>query len=568
MIDRTVLKNLSESDPRIRSTRDGNFTLTVNGRQFHSVYSPVQEAARLAGSDHDPDRDRTVLVFLGAGLGYTVEEMEKRGYRNAVVLETDPAAHEIFRKVYNLPPGYTLLGPGNSPEDLDNLFSSVDIASVRRFRTVILRGAYAAEQYAGYEERMERLMKVKLGDFATRMNFEELWTVNILNNMAGLERSSPVRALFGSARGIPVLIVSAGPSLNATLPDIRRAAPHCVTVATDTAFLPLAESGIVPDFVYSLDSQIHNLSDFALIPRAILARTRLVHDVVTHPSLPRIFHRAGASVYAANTAHLDTDSRGKPVLVKSGLVSYLESQGGFSLGDVETGGSVSTSAFHFAWLLGGHPVILAGQDLSYTNRTTHAPSTSHYYRAIRRANRLNTLPSVFQNVILSRRTLTVPDLTGTGEVTTDFVLNNYRQWLEESVRSAAPGAADGGSGRFLNATAYGARISGFQGIALNEWADQRRDHPAVQKRFPIHLINSSAVGKIKNALRNLPAALRNMSAERETWNAAGRSQWPFLERYFLREKTFFERYGRLDTAAVDRKIRRLEKNLNRLVHGL
>lgn len=75
--------------------RDGAPTLRSNGIFLHSKYNPYDEAAKLIDSAHfDPARP---VIVIGAGLGYHVRELLKRGYKTAVI-EPDPAVLHLAVK--------------------------------------------------------------------------------------------------------------------------------------------------------------------------------------------------------------------------------------------------------------------------------------------------------------------------------------------------------------------------------------------------------------------------------------------------------------------------------------
>ncbi|MFN3659737.1 MAG: motility associated factor glycosyltransferase family protein, partial [Brevinematales bacterium] len=422
MIRYPLLKHLAKENPAFVSAKDGLVTLRIQGRFVHSPYSPGQEALRLVEALRGLDPAKTFVIVLGAGLGYHIELLEKEGFEKGVVIETHPEISRIFRQIYDLPSSFYWIGPEQNEEALDSIFALLDFSSLRWVKTVILRGSYEMGHYEAFEKRIQRLTQVKLGDFSTRLKFEEIWLIHMIRNLRNLRFSTPLAKLFFRQQNIPLVIVSAGPSLRQSLAALSRVRSSVFMVAVDTALLPLYEAGIVPDMVYSLDAQVHTLEDFLGIDRDYLSRIHLVYDMVAHPeTLSFVKGASPGPHYVATTAHVDIDPRGNPFLLKHEFIRWLELELNTPLGDVETGGSVSTSVFHASFLMGGNPLVLVGQDLAFSYQTTHVASTSHYYRYFPLAYRLHPINTIFFEAILSRRLQKQRGIREE-EVDVDFVL--------------------------------------------------------------------------------------------------------------------------------------------------
>ncbi|OHD54938.1 MAG: hypothetical protein A2Y33_03010 [Spirochaetes bacterium GWF1_51_8] len=556
MVNRIKLEKLSRYDGSVVRTRDGELTLEIDGRFVHSRYSPEKEAERLVEEVSALDRDRTLVVILGAGLGYHIEKLEQLGFKNMIVIERDKRAFDIFRHVYEFGVVPGIITPDDPVERLDSYFNTLQIEQFRSIKTLVLRGGYRKDLYGPFEERIERIMKVRLGDFATRLKFEENWFINILRNTRNFAKSSTVASAAGMMPSAPVVIVSAGPSLIESLPLLKKIAGHAILIAVDTALLVLYEAGIVPDIVYSLDSQVHNLSDFLMMPKDYLKRIALVYDLVANSALAEYYP---GPVFTANTAHMDYDMDGIPFLHKNELVNWMERRSGIVFGDIETGGSVATSAFHYAYLSGGSPIVMTGQDLAYSDNCSHCVSTPHFYRILAMSRRMKTVQSIFIGVMRSRDVFHVPGLHG--NVYTDFILNNYKGWFEESAKSIHRARPEF---PLLNATAKGAVLNGFRGVSGDELAKFITAGNKLGK--PLfsgagNLIEPQRTGKILAGFNELLNFIRKLGIDNEMFARIKASDFAFVNRYFMREKVIFERYGNLEGYHLERKSYRLIKNL-------
>jgi len=563
MINYRTLEELSLHDKMIQKTKDDLYTVKIENQYIHSLYACGREAKRLIEGILPLDREKTLIIIIGSGLGYHIEMLEKAGFNRIIIIEKNPVIYNYFKKIYVLKEGMYLLSPSDKADKLDSIFSLVELAQLKNIKTVVLRGGYKKELYEDFEERIDRLLKVKLGDFTTRLKFEEIWFINIIKNIKNLKKSFLVSQLFNRARDIPIVIVSAGPSLRDSLNSLRKIKDKAIVIAVDTAILPLYEAGIAPDIVYSLDSQVYNLQDFCMIEKDYFKKINLVYDIVVNPYLPHFFEsfqNDRINKFIANTAHMDFDFQGNPFLIKNELVNWMEVEGSFKIGDIETGGSVSTSAFHFAYMMGGNPLIIIGQDLAYTYMMSHSSSSSHFYKIMGNENRFLTIQSIFLNILFSRRSMLTdalyPGLSNEDKIYTDFVLNNLKGWFEESAKSVMQFQR---SVRLINSTIQGAKIRFFNNMPLEGCFT---DIPAIREKEKILfscLIDFHKIDKMIMEIKRLSGYITSLKIDKNIFNNIEMSQWSFVLRYLMKEKLVFERYERLDVENIERKIYRLTK---------
>ena len=162
MLNREALQTLAGAGSQILPTKDGQFTIRTEKGYIHSLYSPVKEAERLIEPLMELDRLKTLVVLLGAGLGYVPDLLEKKGFENVIIIEQDFEVFSIFERVYQCPPHYFKVTPQDMPDKLDSIFSMLEIQSIRSIKTIVLRGGYRKELYQAFEDRLERLLKRNL----------------------------------------------------------------------------------------------------------------------------------------------------------------------------------------------------------------------------------------------------------------------------------------------------------------------------------------------------------------------------------------------------------------------
>ena len=229
---------------------------------------------------------------------------------------------------------------------------------------------------------------------------------------------------------IPAFVVSAGPSLNKNIKELKRAKNKSFIIAVDTAVKPLLREGIVPDMFATLDG----LKPLKLV-KTEQARNLPLLTMVT----------------AAN-AILDYHT-GKKFFYDEGYeyVRKMFEMNGKKLEGFPTGGSVATLAFSLTCHLGFRKIIFVGQDLAYTDNKSHADGT-------------------FQDAMPEEDTeefIKVPGNYET-EVPTLKNLDSYRKWFGEYIEWWTRGHKT----VFINATEGGARIEGTELMTLSEVIDR------------------------------------------------------------------------------------------------
>jgi hypothetical protein len=101
-----------------------------------------------------------------------------------------------------------------------------------------------------------------------------------------------------------------------------------------------------------------------------------------------------------------------------------------------------------------------GQDLAYTGKEIHTSGTYHNDEWLTLTSRTLNLDTINQRVVRKRKIRYVPAWGGKGTVLTDYVLELYRQWFEDSVTKV--------DRKVINATEGGAQIKGTDERTLSD----------------------------------------------------------------------------------------------------
>jgi hypothetical protein len=514
-----------------------------NGREvrIHSAYDPVREAERAVAAFSTGRA--TMIAVYGIGLGYHIDVL-RRAFPGmpVVAVEHDREVVELARKACPRHlEGVTVITPG---ADLSPVFEAMDIAGFRGIARYQHRPSY--QLYPGYYDSVARDMaqylSSKISDLLTRFEFEERWVENILGNLPRLFSAGRVASLFGKFAGCPGVIVSAGPSLRRNVRDLGRLRDRALIVAVDTAAPVLARAGIAPHLVMTLDAQKHSIKHFLGLDGGGAA---LLADMVCYPPVVRSF--GGPAIMSTTSKYYpaaDGTMKRETTPLMGWIEKYVE-----SIGDLQSGGSVATSAFDLLLNLGCSPIILAGQDLAYTGREIHCSGTYHNDEWLPRITRFGGLDNINQSVVRRRKIKYVPAYGGSGLVISDFVFDLYRGWFEDSAAKVPVPV--------INATEGGARIRNTEETPLSLLADRL---PAVSPP-PEETLARALAGAKRERPDRLAAAMREAISDLEEVRAAAdraitdREQAPavdelvnrgdtvlILQPFLRKARTFLARY--------------------------
>ena len=205
-----------------------------------------------------------------------------------------------------------------------------------------------------YIKRMNRDEQIREVKSATLLRFNQVWQQNFQANRNAVERNPGVIALKNKFRGLPCIVVGAGPSLDKNIRFLHRAQNKAVIISCDAALKPLMGHGIVPDFVVCLDPQ-EEISRFLVnVPHKGIT---LVVPSIVHPHIIELWQN---DVLFFNKFAPDI-----PTLVEiQKIVPHI--------GILTPGGTVLSVTYDLAFQAGGSPIIFVGQDLSYPKKKSHS----------------------------------------------------------------------------------------------------------------------------------------------------------------------------------------------------
>jgi hypothetical protein len=436
-----ALEEVAEGPLALEPASCGLPTAQLAGSYLHSRYDPREEARRLLSREL-PARFGTA-VFFGFGLGYLPEAfLRLHPGRPLAVIEPEPAqfrqalAARDLRELLSSPDASWLVGL-----EAEEAVMELDQRAPGTFAVLRLRPLYQSNPayYRKLEALVQSLADRREVNLNTLRRFGRLWVRNLLANLPLFLGSGGAAELEGLFAGIPALLLAAGPTLDPVLAQLRPLAERLLLVAVDTSYRLCRQAGVRPDLLVTVDPQYWNSRhlDWAELDGVLLVCEPSVH--------PRTFHRPDLPPLRFMSSFFP-------------IGELLEKVTG-PRGRVGAGGSVATSAWDLARLTGARPLYLAGLDLGYPGRRTHARGAWFEERAHALSGRL--APAEQQDFLALTDAGLIPVTSASGGVAlTDRRMILYKWWFENQMKQH-PGFS-------FSLSADGARVAGLEHHPLGE----------------------------------------------------------------------------------------------------
>lgn len=385
---------------------------------LHSSYHPKREARNfIEARKHKIQNARNIFVY-GIGLGYHLIELEN--YRNpdskVFVAEMNPEilpyTVEFFSFEKFIEKGYNFCITNNLQQIKSFMHTTLskfdlekDLLLIHPPSLRIVPDKCTAIRYLLEEWEVNR-------DSCQRRT--ELLDKNLLGNIKNYKNYALIDSFEDKFYDIPMIIVSAGPSLVKNKHLLNQAKGKSLIIAVGSVVKPLLASNIYPDCVVISDP----LPEVSQQVEGINLNIPLFFLPTIQPEI--------ANNYVGP----------KVMLLQKGMTLNEKIAQNNKCHLIETGGSVATTALEIALYFGGNPIIFVGQDLAYTNGKTHVPGTTHEPWTPQMNARLRLVPGVDGGLVSTSNNLSV-----------------YKRWIERKI-------VKNPEKKFINATEGGANILG------------------------------------------------------------------------------------------------------------
>ena len=399
------------------------------------------------------------LVLAGSGLGWHAKAVLAKPFGPGVVVyETNARRLALAR---SLGPDLTGVKIARTEEEITNILAERLVYSNKPGRVAV----YVPEAYRiadpNLETQARKIVQQVLSrshiDHHTRTSKYSEWLSNLCHNFKYVLECADLTRLVTPFKGVPALVLGAGPSLDSSLKTLAASKPKALMIGAASVIGPMASLGLAPDVAVALEAKDESRQFIA----SDYGRTLL------------------AAATSGNPNHFSNWPGNKALFHLQPWAAKL-SGGGLGL---PNGGHVTSAAFSLAILWGCDPIILVGQDLAYSGGRIHAKN--------RPGGEDEERPQVMQ----------VPAING-GFIETSPVFMSYINWYQET---AAYLAGRGKGPRVINATAQGAYLSGFEHIHLSQALGLLPDQE-IQPDYLKQIVEKVRLPEITQMVQNLTAA--------------------------------------------------------------
>ena len=353
------------------------------------------------------------IVVMGISNGKHIKRIMEVAPKTSNILIYEPSL-ELFRRemeevdlsflfALDIPVGIIVDGLNESElQAYFNLMISYD--------NMTLIKTYVSGNYVElFPEHMEKFVKQlhkhideETITWNTLIRYTDIKAKNTFYNLHYLYEGYSVEELHGILpEDIPTIVVSAGPSLNKNIMDLKKAVGKACIIATDTAMKPLLNAGIIPNLFVIIDG----LKPGILFEHENISKVPMV--TMTGVSVEPMEYHKGKKFFYYSSSPLEHQ-----ILLELGKKEGKNC----ILPNIPTGGSVATTAYSLGVYMGSKTVILMGQDLAMTGNHTHADGTFQ--------DKMDEID------ISNGQYFEVESIDG-GKVLTRDDFDRYRKWFED-----------------------------------------------------------------------------------------------------------------------------------------
>jgi hypothetical protein len=414
------LRRLPAAGPggaEVVASASGPPTARWAGAWLHSRHDPRREAAAQAA--RETFEETSTALILGFGLGYAAEAVfALRPGASVLVVEPDPALFLAALAARDLRP--LLSSPrcrwhvGAPAEGIPSLLETLPLEkpAFLRLRPEIEKDPDA---FRSAEEIARSFLLRREINVNTLNRFGRLWVRNLCRNITAFAGSPGVSLLSGAFAGVPALVLAGGPTLDEAAPLLRELARRMLVIAVNTSLGPCLAAGVNPDFAVVVDPQYW--ASRSLDWAGAGTGSFLVAEPSAHPRVFRSARAADGQVLLCSSL-FPLGERLEAAIDKRGRLG--------------AGGSVTTTAWDLARLLGCSPIFAAGLDLGFPGMRTHCRGA--FFEQARHAAARKLAPAEGSAFAALREIGIFPVRSAAGGWTpTDRRMLLYKWWFENAL---------------------------------------------------------------------------------------------------------------------------------------
>ncbi|WP_157843146.1 motility associated factor glycosyltransferase family protein [Bacillus sp. FJAT-42315] len=415
--------------------------IKVGGYLTSSKYDPKKEASKIAEQNY---KKHHVHVLLGGNGGYIAEQLcgKLSEEERLIIIEPNEKVLKASQKLD--------LFKNPKIEDKAEFITSTQIEEIEKFLAPIFNAFNNRIQliispnfekiYPLFAKKVVSLIKevlmLNVVDKNTWSFFAEDWQENYIKNLYFAFLSTPFNDL-NKKFTLPVVIASGGPSLTKQLPLLKKYREKVILLSAGSTINTLLRNDIIPDGIVSIDGGIANYKHFEQLHHLDIP---LFYTSTLHKDILKMYK--GDKIFFNNKSHLDISQLTNDVIEKD-------------IDKVIGGASVANYCLDIAYQMTTGSICLIGQDLAYTNNSTHASGNKGK-------------KELDPELIKSRKMFTVIGYDGK-EVWTDYPFVSMKKGFEDYINYVNTSDK---SVNIYNCTEGGVIIEGMEHIPFEQFLSE------------------------------------------------------------------------------------------------
>lgn len=412
--------------------------------RLNSIYDPELAADKYA-MKRKAFSDYAIICIFGMSDGRVIRRLCEKCNGTQKILIYEPDCENFVIAMEHFPlrdilerDGVSLIVEGINEEYLHGKLDELICYENRNLVTECILPNYDVlylKQGQDFIDKMLYCVKKHVFNMNTEVAFGQLLGDNMLYSLPYVLKNSSLNNLKSAIKkydisDIPAIIVSAGPSLDKNIRQLKMVGNRAFIIAVDSALKALLRESIDFHIGVSVDPR----KNPAIFEDERIAKYPMV---LSTNSIPIIAQKNRSRLFFESPLGFE------------GFEKMIKEQTGEPLGELKTGGSVATDAFSLAQYLGFNKIILVGQDLAYTGGKTHVSGFAESEANKRAEDSLVEVEGMDGSILR-----------------TDIQMDSYRKWFEMAIKRSQ------GKVTVYNATEGGARIHGTVELTLQDAVEQ------------------------------------------------------------------------------------------------
>ena len=383
---------------KVISSKTGKLTLAYNNMFLHSKYDPEKEADRFI-KESLKDDNPSVVILLGAGIGYLSRELKKMSpYSKQILIyyskEIYEHCNEIEVSQYSWHPRLGL----SFSDFLQKHFSDIDLEGLKIIEWPPSSLIFPATSRKINLE-IKRIVKEFRGNIVTTNAFGKIWIKNSFSNFISID--SIINGPICNPDN-PVIITASGPMLENSIKYIQNYR-HKINLWSLPSAIPfLVENNLKPDLLIITDSSYYSICHIQEIAEK--------NTLIAMPlSAARGIHSISNNIFLISQPFFYEEL----IIKKAGINPTM----------IPPKGTVAATALELALQFTNKEIIFCGLDLCYEDINAHV-KTNFFNKLLRNdANRIKP----YYSRIFSRAVRHAP--IKNKKIRTSIPLDTYANWF-------------------------------------------------------------------------------------------------------------------------------------------